>query len=89
MHTAGVPGRTTEQPERGSSPSSRLTREQVVDRIIAINPSAKADFLGSFDEPALSHYLEHLVATRAPRGRNATWLRQHETPAILTREPRA
>jgi hypothetical protein len=87
MHTTGAPGRTTDTLEC-ESPSSRLTREQVVDRIISINPTATVEFLNSFKDPALGHYLDHLVATSAPRGRHARWLRHHETPAILSREPR-
>ena len=87
MHTTGAPGRTTGSPE-SESPSSRLTREQVVDRIISINPTATVEFLSRFDEPALGHYLDHLVATSTPRGRHARWERHHETPAILGREPK-
>ena len=86
MHTTGAPGRTTDSPE-SESPSSRLTREQVVDRIISINPTASVEFLGRFQDRALGHYLDHLVATSAPRGRHARWLRHAETPAIVGREP--
>lgn len=87
MHTAGAPGRSTEPPESRSEPS-RLTREQVVDRIVSINPTAKTEFLSCFEDCELTNYLDHLVATLAPRGRHARWERTAETPAILTREPR-
>lgn len=86
MHIAGAEGRTSEPPESSSSPSSRLTREQVVDRIISINPTASVEFLGAFDSRDLGSYLDHLVATRAPRGPKARWLRPSDSPAIVGRE---
>ncbi len=87
MQSTGAPGRTSEQPE-SSSPSSRLTREQVVDRIITINPTAKSSFLASFNEASLGRYLDHLVAASGPRGRHAQmWMRPGDSPAIMTREP--
>jgi hypothetical protein len=88
MQSMGAPGRTSEPPE-SSSPSSRLTREQVVDRIITINPTAKTTFLASFNEASLGRYLDHLVATSGPRGRQSpVWMRPGDSPAIMTREPR-
>jgi len=87
MSVASAAGRTSEQPEC-SSLSARLTREQVVDRIISINPTASVEFLGRFQDGALGHYLDHLIATSAPRGRHARWLRHAETPAIVGHEPR-
>jgi hypothetical protein len=87
MQSAGAFGRTSEQPESSSS-SSRLTREQVVDRIITINPTASTTFLSKFNEQSLGRYLDHLVATSGPRGRNSRWMRPGDSPAIMTREPR-
>jgi len=89
MESAGAPGRTSEPLECSSSnPTSRLTREQVVDRIITINPTATTSFLSKFNEDSLGRYLDHLVATSGPRGRNARWLRPGDSPAILVRERR-
>ena len=87
MSSAGALGRTSEPPE-SSSPSSRLTREQVVDRIITINPTATTTFLDRFSEASLGQYLDHLLATSGPRGRYARWLRPGDSPAILARERR-
>jgi hypothetical protein len=86
MHTTGAPGRTTGSPER-ESPTSRLTREQVVDRIISINPTASVEFLANFQDRDLGQYLDHLLAASTPRGRHARWLREAESPAITGREP--
>lgn len=63
--------------------STRLTREQVVDRIITINRSASPAFLQRFAEPQLRHYLEHL--THTDERRNVPWVRRGETPAIVGR----
>lgn len=87
MQSAGAPGRTSE-PLESSSSSSRLTREQVVDRIITINPTATTSFLAGFSEASLGRYLDHLVATSCPRGRHARWLRPGDSPAIVARERR-
>jgi hypothetical protein len=86
MQSAGALGRTSE-PLESSSPSSRLTREQVVDRIITINPTASTTFLSKFNEASLGRYLDHLLASSSPRGRNARWMRPGDSPAIMTREP--
>jgi len=86
MPIAGAHGRTSEPPESSSPESSRLTREQVVDRIIQINPTATTEFLGAFQERELGKYLDHLVAASGPRGRHARWERPADSPAILGRE---
>jgi hypothetical protein len=85
MHIAGA-HRPTCEPLECSSSSERLTREQVVDRIITINPTATAAFLNRFKQESLSKYLEHLVSASTPRGRNARWERPGDTPAIMGRE---
>lgn len=55
-------------------------RQQLIDQIIAINPSATVDFLAQFEEPALDEYLEHLQASKQPRGRESRWVRPSRTP---------
>jgi hypothetical protein len=65
-----------------------LTREQVVDRIITINPTATTTFLSKFSEASLGRYLDHLVAASGPRGRHARWMRPGDSPAIMARERR-
>lgn len=68
------------------APAGELTREQVIDRIIQINPSATTRFLDRFAEAPLRTYLDHLVAKSAPRGRAARWCRPGDTRAIEARE---
>jgi len=85
MQTAGALGRTSE-PLECSSSSSRLTREQVVDRIISINPTATTAFLDRFSEQKLEKYLDHLVAASGPRGGQSRWLRPGDAPAITVRD---
>ena len=68
---------------RSPGSATRLTREQVVDRIITINRSASPAFLERFAEPQLRHYLDHLTHTE--QRRNVPWIRRGETPAIVGR----
>lgn len=64
----------------------RLSREQMIEQIRAMNPGASHEYLERFQTPALSLYLEHLNVTQEPRG--TVWNRPGDTPAILTRNPR-
>lgn len=70
-------------PERVSSHPFRLTREQVVSRIVSRNPSASPAFLDTFSEPALDEYLRRLDSASEPRGRRATWVRRGGRPPII------
>ncbi len=67
---------------------ARLSVPQLVDRIMELNPSASGQFLVNFRREALRDYLDHLVCTSSPRGREARWLRRGDTPGIVVREPR-
>ncbi len=75
-------------PERVSSCTRRLTREQVVDRIMALNTSISVSFLEGFCERTLWSYLRRLDGLSEPRGRRAAWKREGDTPAIVTRRRR-
>jgi len=86
MLVESAAGRTSESLESASSPS-RLTREQVVDRIISINPTATANFLERFSEDSLEKYLSHLVIASGPRGGHSRWMRPGDSPAIMGRVP--
>jgi hypothetical protein len=81
--------RTTEPAERGSSSQSRLTREQVLGRIIEINPTATRQFLDQFGKEALGRYLNHLEVASEPRSRRVAWDRPGDAPAIMCRESEA
>lgn len=59
-----------------------LTRAQINQRIMAINPSASLDFLDSFGIEELASYLEHLDSASRPRGRWARRVRMPGTPGI-------
>ena len=69
-------GRVVE-PEAASEPA---LRRNLIDQIIALNPSASAEFLGQFEDAALARYLDHLNLAQQPRGSDARWIRPHGTP---------
>jgi hypothetical protein len=66
-------------------PRVRLTREQLFERIMSLNPTATVGFLSEFDEEPLRNYLDHLLAAQEPRGRGARWSRPGDAPAIVGR----
>lgn len=71
------------------TPGRPLSTPQMIERIIALNPSATSEFLERFRPNHLSDYLDHLVATREPRGRSsARWVRRGDACGIVTRTPR-
>ena len=65
-----------------------LTKNQVIDAICRLNPTAPMHWLASFDLAALREYYEHLLITLEPRGSRG-WVRSSDTPAIVTRKPAA
>lgn len=65
-----------------------LNREQLLDRILLLNPSATATRLAGFDATALRLYLDHLADASRPRAESRGWRRPGDTPAILWREAR-
>ena len=65
-----------------------LTKNQVIDAICRLNPTAPIDWLSSFDLTALRRYYEHLLITLEPRGTRG-WVRMAGTPAAITRRPAA
>ncbi len=52
-----------------------LTREQIVDRILVLNPTASVDFLDSFTDEGLRAYFSRLQHAHRPRGRASVWTR--------------
>ena len=65
-----------------------LTKNQVIDAICRLNPTAPIEWLSSFDLSALRRYYEHLLITLEPRGTRG-WVRMTDTPAVITRRPAA
>lgn len=70
------------------APGAPMSRAQVVERIITINPTASVEFLARFADRELKGYLDHLNAVQEPRGRSsARWVRPADSPAIVTWAP--
>ncbi|MDP7006526.1 MAG: hypothetical protein QF718_09995 [Phycisphaerales bacterium] len=65
-----------------------LTKNQVIEAISRINPTASIHWLASFDLTSLRRYYEHLLLTLEPRGSRG-WIRTNDSPAIVTRQPAA
>jgi len=63
---------------------AQMTREQTLDRIFAMNPTATSEFLDCFDDECLGEYLDHLNAASQPRGRMAIWVRPTRNRAVVT-----
>lgn len=63
--------------------ASRLSREQVLDRILEMNPGATTEFLLDFDDRALAGYLERLLRLHDRRGATSRWVRPAGPPAVL------
>ena len=68
--------------------TSRLTREQVVDRIMSLNPTASREFLEGFEREQLVRYMDHLTEASKPRGREAKWRRPGDAPPMVWRYAR-
>lgn len=76
--------KSTREPLTQAPPAS-LSREQIVDEIISVNPTATSEFLAQFDDGLLSKYLDHLRFTAQPRCGKASWDRPGDAPAIMVR----
>ncbi len=80
-------------PRAGDAPGGRqspsLAREQLLERIIELNPTAEVTFLDSFSTPTLRRYLDRLLGALGPREPSPTWQRPGDTPAITARTRRA
>ncbi len=74
--------------EQDLKTTSRLTREQVVDRITSLNPTATREFLDGFERAQLVHYMDHLTEAAKPRGREAKWRRPGDAPPMVWRYAR-
>lgn len=62
-----------------------MSKQQVIDAIRVHNPSAPTEFLSVFDERKLQSYLQRLTRILGRRGRGSVWVREGDTPAIITR----
>ncbi len=53
-----------------------LTKAQLVDSVVDLNPSARREWLGQFGAEQLQIYLERLRHAQSPRGSRSAWLRR-------------
>ena len=65
-----------------------LTKNQVIDSISRLNPTAPINWLAGFDLASLRKYYEHLLITLEPRGSRG-WVRDNGSRAVVTRKPAA
>lgn len=66
--------------------SGRLSRGQVLTRILEIMPSASLDYLNRFSDRALREYLDHVDTATDPKRRHVGWQRRTHAPAVAMRE---
>jgi hypothetical protein len=59
-----------------------LSREQLIDRVSTLNPTAPAGYLAGFETDALLAYLERLLRQGEPRSPRSGWVRTPLSPAI-------
>ncbi len=64
-----------------------FNKSGIINAIMQLNSSARADWLNKFATPALRQYLDHLQVTIEPRGRGSVWVRPGDTAAVVTRTP--
>ncbi|HRJ50102.1 MAG: hypothetical protein KF787_10335 [Phycisphaeraceae bacterium] len=81
--TPGSPG-LFDEADPGTQ--GELSRSQILDHIVAINPTASWILSEPFNRDQLWHYLRHLLNAQTPRGRASPWVRPADSPAILARE---
>ncbi len=62
-----------------------MSKHQIIEAIRQHNRSATEEFLALFDEQALQSYLRRLTTLLGHRGRDSVWVRQGDTPAVVTR----
>lgn len=64
-----------------------ITKAMVIQHIQQINSSVSHEWLDRFDISALTRYLDHLQHAMEPRDRASVWVRNGETPAVVTGRP--
>lgn len=66
-----------------------LSLDQLIDRVMELNPTASRAFLSRFSPREVREYLEHLQLTTEPRGSHSAWVRPDGSRAVITRKPAA
>ncbi|MCC7145179.1 MAG: hypothetical protein IT443_01900 [Phycisphaeraceae bacterium] len=62
-----------------------MSKHQMIEVIRSHNPSAAPDFLLHFNEQQLDRYVRRLTSLLGHRGPHSIWVRDAETPAIVSR----
>lgn len=62
-----------------------MTRQETIDRIRLLAPTASAAFLMRFDEMSLSDYHKRLSTLAGRRGRDTVWTRPASTTTTALR----
>ncbi|MEL7473735.1 MAG: hypothetical protein AAGK04_10500 [Planctomycetota bacterium] len=83
--TMPTPGRDPRTAPLCAQAFTRLSREQILERILEINPGATTDFLADFDHTTLADYLDRLIRLRDQRGSGSRWVRRSGPPAVASR----
>lgn len=65
-----------------------MTKQQLIDAIRRLNPTAAESYLSIFDELDLNNYLFRLRFPALPRSAEHGWARPGNTSAIVTRAAR-
>ena len=66
-----------------------MNKQEMIEQIRSRNRSASVEFLVHFDEQALTSYLNRLTRINGRRGRDSVWVREGDSPAVVTRTPLA
>ena len=60
-----------------------MNKQELINEICHLNPSAQPHFLAAFSERTLASYLKRLTQISGCRGPGSTWVREGDTPAIV------
>ncbi len=60
-----------------------MTHAELLEEILARNPTAQVAYLGRFSTQKLRDYLDHLIVATSPREQRMVWVRRGDTPAIV------
>lgn len=80
-----TPPEPIRQPIKRWEDTEVLSRGQLMEQIMEINPGASLDFLADFGADELAQYLDHLLWLEQPRTAHAVWVRPADSPAVLAR----